>query len=462
MRQPESDLLQHTRTASRPSDLRITDLRFAHVSASSMHCILLKIETNQGLVGMGEMRDGSSASYAGLLKSRLIGENPCDVDRLFRKIKQFGGPSRQGGGVSGVEIALWDLAGKAYGVPVYQMLGGKFRRRVELYCDQGRTPPEQCETGRKKGLALRQRMDRFGIRMCKAVLGVEDVQRRNPDKPVLIGPSRLLQELTGPRPAEQSQDLAAVEDKRFAREMDDPRYIPHPFTMLRVTDLGLDLYEEYLSQLREAVGWQTPLAIDHLGNLGLEDMTRLLRRMEKYNLLWAEDPLPWYMTQAYRALRQSTTTPLATGEDAYLLESFEPLCRQQAVSLIHPDVCSCGGILELKRLGNMAQSHGVAMACHMCETPVAALATAHAGLATENFVACEFNAPDDDYWQDLVTGLREPLIQDGAIAPSDKPGLGMDGFNDEVLLEHRWPGAPAPWESTQRWDHEVSYDRIWS
>ena len=135
MRQPESELLQHTRTASRPSDLRITDLRFAHVSASSMHCILLKIETNQGLVGMGEMRDGSSASYAGLLKSRLIGENPCDVDRLFRKIKQFGGPSRQGGGVSGVEIALWDLAGKAYGVPVYQMLGGKFRRRVELYCD---------------------------------------------------------------------------------------------------------------------------------------------------------------------------------------------------------------------------------------------------------------------------------------------------------------------------------------
>lgn len=99
---------------------------------------------------MGEMRDGSSASYAGLLKSRLIGENPCDVDRLFRKIKQFGGPSRQGGGVSGVEIALWDLAGKAYGVPVYQMLGGKFRRRVELYCDQGRTPPEQCETAARR------------------------------------------------------------------------------------------------------------------------------------------------------------------------------------------------------------------------------------------------------------------------------------------------------------------------
>lgn len=150
MRQPESDLLQHTRTASRPSDLRITDLRFAHVSASSMHCILLKIETNQGLVGMGEMRDGSSASYAGLLKSRLIGENPCDVDRLFRKIKQFGGPSRQGGGVSGVEIALWDLAGKAYGVPVYQMLGGKFRRRWSCIATRAARRPSSAKRAARR------------------------------------------------------------------------------------------------------------------------------------------------------------------------------------------------------------------------------------------------------------------------------------------------------------------------
>ena len=94
-----------------------------------MSCPIIRIDTNQGLSGYGEVRDGASATYALILKSRLIGENPCNVDKLFRKIKQFGGPARQAGGVCGVEMALWDLAGKAYGVPVYQMLGGKLPRQ---------------------------------------------------------------------------------------------------------------------------------------------------------------------------------------------------------------------------------------------------------------------------------------------------------------------------------------------
>ena len=100
-----------------------------------MTCPIIRIDTNQGLSGYGEVRDGASATYALFLKSRLLGENPCNVDRLFRKIKQFGGHARQAGGVCGVEMALWDLAGKAYGVPVYQMLGGRFRDQVRLYAD---------------------------------------------------------------------------------------------------------------------------------------------------------------------------------------------------------------------------------------------------------------------------------------------------------------------------------------
>ena len=102
----------------------------------------MKIYTNQGIVGLGEVRDGASKTFALMLKSRLLGENPCDVDRLFRRIKQFGGHGRQGGGVSAVEIALWDLAGKAYGVPIYQMLGGKFRDKVRMYSD---TDAERAE-----------------------------------------------------------------------------------------------------------------------------------------------------------------------------------------------------------------------------------------------------------------------------------------------------------------------------
>src|SRR5512133_1162694 len=127
--------LNNVNTFSSPSDLKITDIRFADIAGAPMHCTLMKVFTNQGLVGYGEVRDHASKTYALALKSRILGENPCDVDRLFRRIKQFGGHGRQGGGVSGIEVALWDLAGKAYGVPVYQMLGGRFRDRVRCYAD---------------------------------------------------------------------------------------------------------------------------------------------------------------------------------------------------------------------------------------------------------------------------------------------------------------------------------------
>ena len=127
--------LAHVNTNSKPSDLRITDMRFVDIVGAPMHCTLLRIETNQGITGYGEVRDGASKLYAQMLKRILIGENPCNIDKIFRRIKQFGGMSRQAGGVCGVELALWDIAGKAYGIPVYQMLGGKFRDKVRMYCD---------------------------------------------------------------------------------------------------------------------------------------------------------------------------------------------------------------------------------------------------------------------------------------------------------------------------------------
>ena len=114
---------ENVNLCSNPSELKITDIRVANINGAPKHCPLIKVYTNQGIVGYGEVRDASSATYALMLKSRLVGENPCNVDKLFRRIKQFGGHSRQGGGVSGLEIALWDLAGKAWGVPLWQMLG---------------------------------------------------------------------------------------------------------------------------------------------------------------------------------------------------------------------------------------------------------------------------------------------------------------------------------------------------
>src|ERR1700728_5259773 len=125
----------HVNTNSKPSELKITDMRIAVIARAPMTCPVISIDTNQGIYGLGDVRDGASKTYALMLKSRILGENPCNVDKIFRKIKQFGFNSRQGGGVCAIEMALWDLAGKAYNVPVYQMLGGKFRDKIRCYAD---------------------------------------------------------------------------------------------------------------------------------------------------------------------------------------------------------------------------------------------------------------------------------------------------------------------------------------
>ena len=150
-----------------PSTLKITDMRFADIDGAPKRCTLLKIYTNQGITGYGEVRDASSRTYAAMLKSRILGENPCNVEKIFRRIKQFGGDSRQAGGVCGIEVALWDIAGKAWGVPVWQLLGGKYRDRIRIYCDT-----DSEGGGRDMGKALKDRMAQ-GYTFLKMDLGIE-------------------------------------------------------------------------------------------------------------------------------------------------------------------------------------------------------------------------------------------------------------------------------------------------
>jgi L-alanine-DL-glutamate epimerase-like enolase superfamily enzyme len=151
MEEELSHLTQKVNRNSNPSALRITDLRIAEIEKAPMRVPIIRIDTNQGLVGYGEVRDGGSKRYALMLKSRLLGENPCNVEKVFKKIKQFGHHGRQAGGVCGVEMALWDLAGKAYNVPVYQMLGGKYRDKVRLYTDTDQSDDPQVFAKRMKG-----------------------------------------------------------------------------------------------------------------------------------------------------------------------------------------------------------------------------------------------------------------------------------------------------------------------
>jgi hypothetical protein len=136
--------------------------------------------------------------------------------------------------------------------------------------------------------------------------------------------------------------------------------------------------------------------------------------------------------------------------------------RERAVAIIHPDICSAGGILEMKRIGDMAEKYHVSMIAHMCETPVAALATAHMGVATENFIACEFMAADVPWWNDMITGFGGPVIKDGFITPNEKPGLGFDDLNDGLLKEHLMPGTGGVWDDTSFWDKIYSNDKKFS
>lgn len=439
---------------SGPSQLRITDIRFADVVGAPMHCTLMKIYTNQGIVGLGEVRDAGNRVFAEMLKSRLLGENPCNVEKLFRRIKQFGGPARQGGGVCGVEVALWDLAGKAYGVPVYQMLGGKYRDRIRIYCD---TDVEGKHTGTDMGNALKARMER-GFTFLKMDLGL-GILRDEPG--TVCAPLGLMEEMYG---AERLAWTATVpEEKRQLRNRAyDLFNVPHPFTGIHVTEKGLDVLEQYVKDVRAVIGYEIPLAIDHFGHICVEDCIRLCRRIEKYNIAWAEDMIPWQYTDQYKRLSESTTVPICTGEDIYLAEGFEPLLTNRALSVIHPDILTSGGILENKKIGDLAQRHGVAMAVHMAESPVSAYACVHSVAATENFYVLENHSVDVPWWDDMVIGAPKKIVQNGFIQVPDKPGLGVDDYNDEVIREHLHPDYPELWTETSRWDDVYSHDRLWS
>jgi L-alanine-DL-glutamate epimerase-like enolase superfamily enzyme len=146
----------------------------------------------------------------------------------------------------------------------------------------------------------------------------------------------------------------------------------------------------------------------------------------------------------------------------YLKESFRPLLESGGVSVIHPDVLTAGGILETKKIGDLAQEHGVAMAIHMAESPVGCLTAAQVATATENVLALEFHAAGVSWWDDVVLGTDKPLVRDGQVMVSDRPGLGVDDFNDEVLREHLHPAHKELWAATDQWDAEWAHDRLWS
>jgi L-alanine-DL-glutamate epimerase-like enolase superfamily enzyme len=415
-------------TNSRPSDLKIMDLRVATVvKPGPSPCPLIRIDTNQGVSGLGEVRDGASPTYALLLKSRLLGENPLKIDKLFRKIKQFGGHARQGGGVCAVEMALWDIAGKVYNIPVYAMLGGKFRDKIRLYADT-----EESRDPKIYAQRMKERKESMGLTWLKMDLGIEMVA----DTPGTV---------TNPTDINQWQ----------------AHQLPHPLLGMEVTDKGIAMLEQYVAAVRDAVGMEIPLSIDHLGHLGVKSIIRLGKAYEKYNLSWMEDVIPWNYTELLKQISEESPTPILTGEDIYLKEPFRVLCENHAVSKIHPHLATSGGILETHKIGDMAEEYGVAMAMHFAGTPVCCMANAHCAAATQNFLVLEHHSLDVPWWSSLVQeGVSKPIVQRGFIEVPDRPGLGVT-LNEDVVRQHLAPGT-GYFEPTPHWDNERSWDRLWS
>lgn len=405
--------------------LKITDLRVATLFGVPFNSTIVRIDTNQGISGYGEVRDQASASYALLLKSRLLGENPCNTEKVFRKIRQFGHHGRQGGGVSGIEMALLDLAGKAYGVPVYALLGGKYRDRVMCYADTETDPDPQVSAQ-----ALIDRRD-AGFRLLKLDLGID-----------------LLWDVPGALSAPDRHGL--------------PDGALHTLAGIQVTRGGVEYLAGYLAAVRAAVGDGVPLAIDHFGPVGLDSAIRVARALEPYTPAWVEDLLPWQLTEQWRQLTAAVAVPTCTGEDIFLAKNFRPLLDAGAVRVVHPDPATVGGIAETKRIGDLAEEYGVPMALHLAASPIATMAAVHAAAATRNFLALEFHAVSVAGWSGLVTGLPDPLVRDGYITVPDTPGLGFAGIDEDAFQARLDPAGTGLFGPSDAWNGERSSDRLWS
>lgn len=414
--------------ASAPTQLRITDMRVANLTGVPFRSSILRLDTNQGLSGYGEVRDGASPKYALMLKSRLLGQNPCQMEKVFRKLEQFGGHGRQGGGVSGVEMALCDLAGKAYGVPAYMLIGGKHRDEVLVYADTPSSPDSK-----QMAQNLLQRMEK-GYRFLKMDLGIQ-LLKENGVRNGLSHPPGMLQSST----------------------------VMHPFTGIRITPRGIDFLADYVGYIRSQIGYELPLAIDHVGHMGMESCIELGHALAPFALAWLEDLVPWQFTDQWTKITRTLTTPTCTGEDIYLRRNFEPLIQNRAIGVIHPDLATAGGIMETKKLGTYAFEQGIPMALHSAGSPIAFLAGVHCAASMEGFLALEHHALDVPGWEDLLEGIPKPLVKNGAATIPEGPGLGFTGLDEEVLdgfLDSEYQRSfDVP---TTEWDREFAHDRLWS
>lgn len=361
---------------------------------------LLKVETDAEEYGLGEANPGPVGEYIDYLEPALIGENPFDVDRLVEHMTQLlsnlgGSEGYSQAAVSGIETALWDLVGKLCDLPVYQLLGGKYRDNVHVYVD--------CHAGEHVGDAV--------------------ARGRTGD----VEPEELYD------PAAYAAEAREVIDDGFSAlkfDLDVP-YGREDTSFRRLSNDAIDHKVAIVNAIRDEIGSGPLLSVDLHWNFTVETAKRLLPKLEPYDLAWIEDPVPPENVDVHRKVTNSTSTPILTGENLTRVEGFLPYLVEQAVDIIAPDVQKCGGLLEFRKIAAVADAFGIPLVPHNLSSPVGTMATAHACATVPNAFAMEWHAREVGWWDDFLQNSR-PIIQDGTIAIPEKPGLGIELDEQEL------------------------------
>jgi L-alanine-DL-glutamate epimerase-like enolase superfamily enzyme len=398
------------KTWSRPTRLKITDIRGCTV-ASNFDYPIIKIYTNQDVYGLGEVRDAGYLGQALILKPYLVGKDPLDIEGIMESLRPHSGNGRFGGGFSGVDMALFDIAGKVLGVPAYKILGEKVRDKIPVYGDTNANDDLQVFARRTK-----IRVEKWKLKHLKMDL----VPRLIRNKP------------------------GAFENG-----------IP--------TDKGLDYWGEYVETVRDAIGYEVSLGADHFGRMTVDSGIRLGEAMAKprRKLAYIEDVIPYSAPKAVEMMTQITAkspTPTLGYEDLFGLANFKPFISENAVSIIHPDMETSGGLMETKRIADYAYRYGIKTMFHHAGSPVGAMASVHCACTIRDFICMENHAMDLPWWGDLVTGPDKPLIKDGCYTAPERPGLGVE-LNDEVvqkyLREAKYLSKAGYFEPTPEFDQPI-------
>ena len=382
--------------------MKITDLKCAVIGSSPV----VRILTDEGLYGYGQIEESKPYVKPQVLFYRdlILGQDPTDVERVMLNIRRMGAFKPWGSAVSAIEMALWDIAGKAAGLPVYKLLGGKIRNKVRAYLTGGSSipgsRPEDCAARAKEVKALDG-----GYTITKQAV------------------------------AFHSEMPHAVDNYFFGEPQSDERYLNRGL----LTERGLQHTIDCAIAMKEALGDEVGLALDCGPGMMVPDAIRLARALESYHIMWLEDMItgdytPYVLADLYRQVTESTSTPTHTGEQIYLRQNFKDLFEQQAINIAGPDPADVGGIAEMKWIAEYADLHGILMAPHGVIDGLFGLA-AHVHMCAvmpQNLIAFECPRSSAEWWCDIVTGLPEKIVVDGFVDVLEAPGLGVDFIEEEA------------------------------